>query len=108
MTDETEERLNIMEVYLNRNDIKAVDVPDESIVCRLCLEMVDNGCCISLDCETKDVVTLRILLEKYFPELDLYVTKDPAICKTCHLSLQNHSDFIKNCLDTTEKNPKIL
>ncbi|KAJ8970339.1 hypothetical protein NQ317_007618 [Molorchus minor] len=55
------------------------------------METVECGKLVPLNAENVD----STMLEKYFPELDLTLTRDPEICPSCLQSMQQYFDYIE-------------
>ncbi|KAJ8957828.1 hypothetical protein NQ318_001824 [Aromia moschata] len=88
----SETKLDIREVYFEARKpnigCKKKDLPPQG---------PNRLSSVSQSEETIDGVPLRALLDKYFPELDLEIIEDSAMCLCCYYILRGYFDFMEAC-----------
>ncbi|XP_018575884.1 GDNF-inducible zinc finger protein 1-like [Anoplophora glabripennis] len=89
--------VDLREIYVKETENKQLmnTLNDDHKVCRLCMQLTSS--------EFMSVHKLEVdMIEKYIPEINFSVIKDPIICKRCFVSFSTHSGFIQKCLKIKE------
>ncbi|XP_018575549.1 zinc finger protein 91-like [Anoplophora glabripennis] len=79
--------------YLNCNKALQLDVSQE--ICRLCMIPVEN----EFRCIREDELEA---IQKLIPEMNIYIFKDPVLCKECFDSLCTHNSFLREVEEKCE------
>ncbi|XP_018567548.1 zinc finger protein 569-like [Anoplophora glabripennis] len=94
---ETECSVDLREIYIKETEDKQLmnKLNVDHKVCRLCMQLTNS--------EFMSIHKLEVdMMEKYIPEINFSVVKDPIICKRCFVSFSTHSGFIQKCLKIKE------
>ncbi|XP_018575882.1 zinc finger protein 507-like isoform X2 [Anoplophora glabripennis] len=89
--------VDLREIYVKETENKQLmnTFNNDHKVCRLCMQLTSS--------EFMSVHKLEVdMIEKYIPEINFSVVKDPIICKRCFVSFSTHSGFIQKCLKIKE------
>ncbi|XP_018572736.1 zinc finger protein 91-like [Anoplophora glabripennis] len=89
-------QLNLLEVYMKeKGREQTMGISYDQKVCRLCMQLVRS----EFKCVREGVLEA---IEKFFPEMDVAIVKDPVVCKQCFDSLCAHNTFLTHCLEVEE------
>ncbi|XP_018568358.1 zinc finger protein 710-like [Anoplophora glabripennis] len=82
-------QLDLRDVYMKeRASEQVTDISQDQKVCRLCMQPVES----EFRCILKEEF---VAIQKFVPEMNINVVKDPVVCKPCFDSVCTHNSFLK-------------
>ncbi|XP_018564487.1 zinc finger protein 578-like [Anoplophora glabripennis] len=93
-------QLDLREIYIKETTNEEVKDILYHRICRLCMQLLNGEFRYILEGELDAI-------EKFVPEININIVKDPVICKPCFDSLCTHNNFLKDCLEVEEKSGNI-
>ncbi|KAJ8983727.1 hypothetical protein NQ317_009163 [Molorchus minor] len=98
--------LDMKQTYIKikqKETLSHVLLPSNSVICRLCLKMVNKENVISLHNSNKKANLVKTILQKFFTQLNMKMIRHPVVCMSCQKSLQSYYYFVREHLPTDKK-----
>ncbi|XP_023311901.1 zinc finger protein 729-like [Anoplophora glabripennis] len=94
--DEKMLQLDLRDVYMLEKESKLVNISSSQRICRLCMHPVET----EFRCIREEELEA---IQKFTPEMNINIIKDPVVCKPCFDSLCTHNSFLKDWSEVEEK-----